>query len=224
MTTSGDNVQRSPESGGVDRRRFLTLGGVSILASAVLAACSTKRGSSSNAASSETTTSTTAPAAQDIDILRTAQSLEVAAAAGYQKIIDANVVTTSSLSDAVKAFQTHHQQHAQLFENAILGAGGKAYPQPNPVVMNQLLTPRLAAVKTEADATKLLFDLEHMLSATFQSNVGSFSNIAFNSKVASVGGSEAAHIAFLGPPTGRPTTPDGAFGSTDGAVPTTTIS
>jgi hypothetical protein len=74
------------------------------------------------------------------------------------------------------------------------------------------------------DATKLLFDLEHMLSATFQSNVGSFSNIAFNQKVASVGGVEAAHVAFWGPPSGKPTTPDGAFGSTDGAVPATSIS
>jgi hypothetical protein len=224
MSTSGDNVPHAPKSTGVDRRRFLTLGGVSVLATAVMAACGKKGGSSSGAGTTESTTSTTAPSPKDIDILRTAQSLEVAAAAGYQKIIDANVVKTSSLSDAVKAFQTHHKQHAQAFENATIGAGGEAYTQPNPVVMNQLLNPRLAAMKTEADATKLLYDLEHMLSATFQSDVGTFSNIAFNQKVASVGGIEAAHVAFWAPSTGKPTTPDGAFGSVDGAVPTTSIS
>ena len=222
--TPGDHVHPSPDRRGLDRRRFLTLGGASVLASAVLAACGSSKKSSAASSAASTTTSTAAPTTNDINLLRTASSLEEAAAAGYQKIIDAKVVTSTAMSNAVSAFQTHHKQHSQLFQNATSAAGGKPFTTANPVVMDQLLTPRLAAVKTEADAVKLLYDLEHMLSASFQADVGLFNDVSFNRKVMSVGGIEAGHVAFFAPSVAKPTTPDGAFQSIQGAVPPSSIS
>jgi len=216
--TTGDTVHRSPESTGVDRRRFLTLGGVSVLATAVMAACGSSKSSSSSGGTADSTTTTAPTTDNDINILRTASSLELAVIDGYQKIIDAKVVTTAGLVDALATFQTQHKQHSQLFANTTSGAGGEPYTEPNPVVMRVLLTPRLAAVKTEADALRLLYDLEHMLAASFQADIGTFADVTFNQKVSSVGGIEGAHAGYFAPSVGKPTTPDGAFGSVEGAV------
>src|SRR5205823_5440724 len=105
----------------------------------------------------------------------------------------------------------HHKDHSQLFQNTTRSAGGEAYTAPNPVLMNQLVAPRLATVKTEADVIKLAYDLERMAASTYQADVGTFDNIAFNMKVMSVGGIEARHVAFLAPLVGKQGTPDGPF-------------
>src|SRR5207302_9775704 len=135
----------------------------------------------------------------------------------------AKVVTSTAMAAAIQSFQTHHKQHSQLFQNATSAGGGQPYATANPVVMSQLLTPRLAAVKSEADAIKLLYDLEDMLAASFQANVGTFADVVYNEKVMSVGGIEAGHVAYFAPAAGKQSTPHGAFQSPDGAVPPTSI-
>ena len=77
---------------------------------------------------------------------------------------------------------------------------------------------------TEGHASlKLLFDLENMLAASFQADVGTFADVSFNEKVMSVGGIEAGHVAYFAPAAGKPPTLDGAFQTPDGAVPPTSI-
>ena len=208
--------------GGLHRRRFLRLGGVAILSSAFLAACN----SSKSSTSSGTTTTTAAPAvapgthgsAKDINILRAASSLEEVAVATYQKALDSNLIKTPAVQTAVSNFQGQHKLHSNFFQNATVAAGGDPYKAPNPALMNQVVTPRLALVKTEADVIQLAYDLERLASATYQADVGTFDDISFNQKVMSVGAIEARHVTILAPLVAKQPTPDGAFQTITGAA------
>jgi hypothetical protein len=133
------------------------------------------------------------------------------------------VATSKNVVDALRAFQSHHEEHSQLFRNITEGAGGEAYTTANPVVMRQLVTPRAATLRTEADVVRLAFDVERMLASTFQADVSTFDDITFNQRVMSVGGVESGHVAYFAPMVGRPTTPDGAFQAIEGAVSPTSI-
>jgi hypothetical protein len=200
----------------VNRRRFITIGGTSLLASAVLAAC----GSTGNSnASTASTTSTTVAASNDVAILRTGSSLEHVMIDTYQKIIDSGLVKTSTLVDAVKLFQSQHKDHTTLLEAKTTDAGGRSYTQANPLVMHTVVTPRLAQLKTELDAVQLLYDLERVLASTCQSVTGTFQNKIYNVVLMGIGGAEADHAALLSHALGKPNlTTDGAFQKSDGAV------
>ena len=88
-------------------------------------------------------------------------------------------------------FQAQHKLHSNFFQNATVAAGGEPYKNANPLLMTQLVTPRLAAVKTEADVIQLAYDLERLASASYQANVGTFDDLTFNQKIMSVGAIEA---------------------------------
>ena len=218
-----DSVRRdtkaSPDAdvvGGYDRRRFLTVGGTSVLAAAVFAACGSSTGSG---ASGATTTTSVAAASNDVAILRTASSIEHVMIDTYQKLIDSGLIKTVPVIDAVKLFQSHHKDHALLYENKTTDAGGRTYTQANPVIMQMTVTPRLALVRTEMDAVQLAYDLEKTAAATFESVVGSFQNRIYNATLMSIGGVEAEHVTLLSHALGRPNlTTDGAFQKTAGAI------
>lgn len=179
--------------GGFNRRRFLQIGGVSILSAAVFAACGDDNdGASGDAPKNGDGT------AMDITILRTASSLEHVAIDVYQKAIDnaSALGITAAVADVAKLFQSQHRDHAGLFEGATTEAGGTAFTIANPAVMDQLM-PRITALKTEADVLTLARDLEQVAAATYQSTVGAFDNLAYNAAAMSVGGVEARHAAVL---------------------------
>ena len=215
------SVQRADAVlGDVHRRRFLTLGGATVLTGVFLAACGGGGSSSGEAA----TTSTSTPAsAKDINLLRAASSLEEVAVEAYQKALDSGLLKTEAVATAAQTFQSHHRDHSQLFQNATSAAGGEPFTKPNPVLLNQLLAPRLAAVRTEHDVIQLAYDLERMAASTYQANVGTFDDIQFNQKVMTVGGIEARHVTILAPLVGKDVTPDGAFQAIQGALSATTI-
>src|SRR5947209_8367364 len=103
--------------GGIHRRRFLRLGGVAVLSSAVLAACG-KSSKSSGATSTAPTTAAPSGSTKDINILRAASSMEEVAVATYQKAIDSGLVKTSAVQAAAQAFQAQHKLHSNFFQNA----------------------------------------------------------------------------------------------------------
>lgn len=179
---------------GVNRRRFLQIGGVSVLSAAVLAACG---------GSDDTTDTVTAGGEDgekksdtDITILRTASSLEHVAIDVYEKAITSGLVTTTAVADIAKLFQKQHRDHAALFEGATKEAGGEAFVTANPAVL-QSLQPRIAALKSEMDVIVLARDLEGVAAATYQATVGAFDNVKLNQATMSVGGVEARHQAVL---------------------------
>jgi hypothetical protein len=205
--TKGDIVL-----GGIHRRQVLMFGGVAVATSAVLAAC--KGATPSVTAVPATTTSTAvAGTVKDVAILRTASSIEALAVSVYATAISSKLVTTSTTLDLIKLFQSQHSQHGDLFQRATRTAGGTPFTDANPVLMQQVVQPRLAALKTEADVVSLAYDLEHLAAATYQADIGSFDNAKFNTTVASVGATEARHVALLAVLGGKSATgtPDNAF-------------
>ena len=211
--------------GGIPRRRVLMFGGVAVASSAVIAAC--KGATPSVQVVPATTTSSAFPAStKDATILRTASSLEALAVAVYTKALAAGLVKTTTTSDLLKLFQSQHSQHGDLFQRATRTAGGMAFTDPNPVLMQQVATPRLAALTTEADVVALAYDVEHLLAATYQSDIGTFDNPKFNTTTASVGATEGRHVALLAVISNKSATgtPDGAFQvDTDAVKPGTGV-
>ncbi len=221
----GDGTGRDADTkadlilGGLNRRQMIKFGGAGVAMAAVIAAC--KGATPSPSVTPATTTSTAvAGTANDVAMLRTASSIEALAVSVYGTALKSGLVTTSTTSDLLKLFQAQHAQHGDLFQRSTRTAGGTAFTDVNPVLMQQLVQPRLAALKTEADVVNLAYDLEHLASATYQADIGSFNNAKFNVTVASVGATEARHVALLAVISNKSATgtPDGAFQADQDAV------
>jgi hypothetical protein len=206
-------------TGGLNRRRFMQVGGLTVATAAVFAACGTSDKKSTSASSSDTTETTmggSGDAKGDIQILRTASSLEVLAVAVYQKAIDSGLVKTAAIADAAKLFQSQHQEHAGLFQGATKKLGGEAFDKPNPVVLQSLQGP-ISQLKDEMGVVALALMLEQAAAATYQSTVGAFKDVTLNQAAMSVGGVEARHVAVLSGVLSQPQVPK-AFQTKDGAV------
>jgi hypothetical protein len=201
---------------GLNRRRFMQIGGVSVLSAAVLAACGSDKKDNDNAS-----TATTAGAGSDNDvlILRTASSLEHVAIDVYQKAIDnaGALGISAGVADVAKLFQAQHRDHAGLFEGATKEAGGQAFTTANPAVMDSLMS-RISALTDEKSVLELARDLENVAAATYQSTAGAFDNLAYNAAAMSVGGVEARHAAVLNGVLKADQFASKAFHTTTGAV------
>lgn len=202
---------------GLNRRRFLKIGGTSVLAGAVLAACGSddKKDDASGGSDMDDSKGST----NDLTILRTASSLEHVAIDVYQAAIDnaKALGITAGVADVAKLFQAQHKDHAGFFEGATKQLGGEAFTTANPAVMDSLKG-RIAALKTEMDVITLARDLENVAAATYQSTVGAFDNISLNAKAMSVGGVEARHAAVLNGVLKADAFASKAFHTTMGAV------
>jgi phosphoribosyl-AMP cyclohydrolase len=216
-------------TGGLNRRRFLHFGGLAIATSAIAAACGsssktstpTTLGTSSTSTGSGGGASSSGGSATDITILRTASSLEALAVYTYQQAIKSGLVTDKTVAAVATDFMNQHMQHEQAFAAATTTAGGQAYTQPNPVVLQQVVTPALAKVKNQTDVLMLAYTLESAASQTYQSTVGAFSKNSYNQTVMAVGGVESRHVALLGLVLSNPSYPAfpaSGFQSDSGAV------
>lgn len=212
-TRAGASAKHDLLLSGFNRRRFLQIGGVSVLSGAILAACGSD---DKDDAAAGGTTADGKGTANDRTILRTASSLEHVAIDVYEKAIMSGLVTTAAVGDAAKLFQQQHRDHAALFEGATKEAGGEPFATANPAVLESL-GGRIAALKSEMDIIVLARDLEGVAAATYQSTVGAFDNLKLNAAVMSVGGVEARHQAVLNSVL-KQNANAVAFGKTDGAV------
>lgn len=207
-------------TGGLNRRKFLQIGGLTVATAAVFAACgsddSDKGVAASGDDSSDTTMAEGGGADSDIKILRTASSLEVLAVDVYQKAIDSGLVKTAAVGDAAKLFQAQHKEHSELFQGATKKLGGEAFDKPNPVVLQSLQGP-IGALKDEMGVLQLALMLEQAAAATYQSTVGAFKDRSLNQAAMSVGGVEARHVAVLSSVLKLAPVPK-AFQTKDGAV------
>jgi hypothetical protein len=200
---------------GLDRRGFLRIGGLSVATTAILAACGPASEDAEEAAE-EAEEQRPKGAQKDIDVLRTASSLEALAVSVYQMASDGGLLRTGAIGEAAKLFRSQHDEHAGLFQSATRKLGGRAFEAPNPVVMQTLQEP-LGNLKTEADVARLARGLEMVLAATYQANVGQVVDKKLNATMMSVGAVEARHAALLSTVLGEPSAPK-AFQPTEGAV------
>ena len=207
-------------TGGLNRRKFMQIGGLTVATAAVFAACGTDDSDDGVAASDDEGTDTTMGSSKgadgDIQILRTASSLEVLAVDVYQKAIDSGLVKTAAVADAAKLFQAQHKEHSELFQGATKKLGGEAFDKANPVVLQSLQGP-IGALKDETGVLQLALMLEQAAAATYQSTVGAFKDATLNQAAMSVGGVEARHVAVLSSVLKMAPVPK-AFQTKDGAV------
>jgi hypothetical protein len=208
-------------TGGLNRRKFMQIGGLTVATAAVFAACGSDDSDDGVAASGDDSADTTMGgsgdgAQSDIKILRTASSLEVLAVDVYQKAIDSGLVKTAAVGDAAKLFQAQHKEHSELFQGATKKLGGEAFDKPNPVVLQSLQGP-IGALKDEMGVLQLALMLEQAAAATYQSTVGAFKDLSLNQAAMSVGGVEARHVAVLSSVLKLAPAPK-AFQTKDGAV------
>jgi hypothetical protein len=177
------------------RRTFFKLGGATIMGAAVLAAC----GDTDDTGSADTTSSTMRGGEENMDIAlaRTAASLEKLAVDTYQTGIDSGLVTTAAIADAATLFQSHHQEHLDALNGAIVNAGGEEVTEANEAVFKTLIEPAVAQAAAEADIAQIAFDLERAAAQTYVFAGGTLTVPELRSTIMTIGGIEARHAAVL---------------------------
>ncbi len=189
--------------GPLARRRFLRIGGFSVLGAAVLAACGGpgEQGSVPVAGTGGTTTSAPPRVVNDAVILRTASSLEFSVIEVYDLALDSGLIPDATMADAARTFRDQHQEHAELFISLTQEAGGTPFEGPNPVVQAGVIDPAVKLVADNGnkpeDVLFLVYGLEELAAETYQTFVQVFTEPANRSAIMSVGGIEARHAAVL---------------------------
>ncbi len=201
--------------GGLDRRGFFRMGGVTIAAAAVFGACGGDEPATVAAQEEEED----APVSRgDINILRTATSLELVAVDVYKSVAAGGLVTTPAVREATTEFAKQHQAHADLLKGHTVKAGGQAYDRPNPTLLASL-QPALAALTSQAGVLALALDIETAAAHTYQASVSTFTDKGLNRIAMSIGGIEARHVAVLRAAGGQTAVTE-VFQTTPRAVPT----
>jgi hypothetical protein len=188
------------------RRRFLKIGGATLLTAGVLGACSEAEPRPSEAdleppgLRSTTTTPTTEPTdprERDLMFLRTGTSLELVAVDVYQQALDSGALSTPAVRSAVETFLHHHRDHAAALQFATSEHGGTPYTEPNPVVMRSVVVPALPTLTDEPAITRFARSLESVTASTYTHAAGELSNPTDRRTMMSLGGAEARHAAVF---------------------------
>ena len=188
------------------RRRFLKIGGATLLTAGVLGACSEKDPRPSEAdleppgLRSTTTTSIpepTDPRERDLMFLRTGTSLELVAVDVYQQALDSGALRTPAVRSAIETFLHHHRDHATALQQATSEHGGTPYTEPNAVVMRSVVVPVLPTLTDEAAITRFARSLESVAASTYTHAAGELSDPAGRRTMMSLGGAEARHAAVF---------------------------
>lgn len=187
-------------TGGANRPALLRIGGVAVLTSAVLAACSGGEGPTAppTTKAPEGATTTLAGGSRfstgDLTIFRFAASLENLAVATYE--IGVPLIKTPTLLAIAQLFQSHHKEHAELFNGQLKANGQKAVTEPNAAVL-ATLKPQIDALKSEPDVLKLAQNLELSAASTYFSTVGVLEGEKLAYTTMTIGGTEYRHAALL---------------------------
>jgi rubrerythrin len=193
----------APASGrSLTRRDAFRAGGVALAGAAVLAACSSDDDPVAvTGVTGPEPTSTTLPPASDADLvfLRTAASLELAAASFYGQVLDIEErELDAELREVSVLFEAHHQQHADLLDRVIGEAGGEEVEEPNEVYSAELVDAPLAAATTEEEVLQAALVIEETAAGAYVDAGGSLSRPDLREKALSIGGADARHVTYLG--------------------------
>jgi bacterioferritin (cytochrome b1) len=141
-----------------------------------------------------------AATASDVDILRTAESIENLAVATYQVALTLPFIGGASANGVVKAFSkqtmAQHTDHAAAFAAAIRKLGGTPQKSADPVLLKVVdaAKPKL----TSAGAVvALALELEDGAAQTYVANTSVLRNLNARKVTASIMGVEAQHAAIL---------------------------
>ena len=228
---------RAQLAGAPDRRSFLRLGGVTVAGAAILAACGkddntkgnttgTTKAPDTTAAGASSTTQAPPPSeaspddkATDLQLLRTATSLELLAVAVYGKA--APLVKDPSILAAAKLFASQHAEHAKQLQGATRESFGadKVYNKPNDYLNTNLVAPNLKSLTSDIAIVKFAMSLEDSAASTYITAAGLLSTPALRQALMAIGGVEARHAAVLAGVL-KMAVPTDAFFSTKDTIPT----
>jgi hypothetical protein len=199
-----------------NRRRFLAVGGATVVGGAVLAAC----GPSGNDTVAHTgalpSTSSTAVPPQappttegasdktnDPVLLQTTTSIELLIVNFYDQALSQGWVQSSGAVDGCKLFRDHHATHAATLQAASTKVGVKPYDQANASLQKTLVDPTVHLYTTaghpttETDWLQLAKTLESTAASTYVVAASTFAPLELRQLAMSIGGISARHITVL---------------------------
>jgi rubrerythrin len=197
------------------RRDLLRIGGFTVTAAAVIAACGEHdRGQVGRVGAVPSTVKLPDAVVTNVTLLRTASSLEHTAINVYSQVIGNSDLLDPKLDDVAKRFMDDHVGHAALFEELTTRAGGTPWTCGNPKIDDTIINPIIARITkgVAATATSKAIDpsddprrdvlnfahgLESLAGATYQSFVALFSDPSLRADSMTVGAREARHAALL---------------------------
>ncbi|MCC5951326.1 MAG: ferritin-like domain-containing protein [Acidimicrobiia bacterium] len=214
-----------------DRRGFLRVGGLTVTLGALAAAC----GEDSDTGLTRTgqTVPTTEPPPEalpsseelDLDLLRTASSIEALAVATYQAAIDADWLVDAAVRSTATLFAEQHAEHLAALSDTLSDIGGQPYTEPNPFLAAEVVDPEVDGIgEIEEDEERqtavlnLAYQLENVASQTYTSAGLLLTTADLRQVAMSIGAVESRHVAVILGVVGDPQVPF-ALGRTVGAAP-----
>jgi len=150
--------------------------------------------------------SASASSSQDIQILQTAASIENLAVATYKTALTLPYIGSSSANAVVNKFarvtMNQHAQHADAFNAAARGLGGKSQTKPDPAfvpVVNKAVASLSGASAAQGTlgVVGLALELENIAAETYVKDTVMASASTNKALFASIMGVEAQHVAVL---------------------------
>jgi hypothetical protein len=165
---------RPPSPTGLDRRRFLVVGGASASFAALLAACASENREIPVSGSIAQPATLTQPPVNNAVYLRTSSSVVHNAVDSYGTLLGLHVLSTADTA-LVDYIRQQQAQQAQLLEEATKVAGGTPYTKANPNVSENIVKPALEAIdrgrNNPEDVLRYINAFETLIGSTLQGYV-----------------------------------------------------
>lgn len=149
--SSTDHAGSPLDATRLGRRDLLQLGGLTVAAGALLAACGDE-GELGRVGLAAPTTALPDPVVDDVVYLRTASSMEHSIAGVYDRILD-DVLLAPDNIEAAQRFRADHEAHADTFQQLTRLIDGEEWDAPNPRIEATVVTPAFAAIEGAPPAT-----------------------------------------------------------------------
>lgn len=187
----------------VGRRQALRIGGLSVSLAALVAACGTERTGDSDpgrVGNADPVLAQPDYEVNDIVLLRTASSLELTAVAVYETAKGLGVLEGSTAA-LVDRLQANHQATADKMGQLTEAAGGTAWTDTNPWIMERAIAPIVDTIAASDDAGRdvinLAITLENLAASTHQSLTGILTESEQRLATANASAEESRHSAAL---------------------------
>ncbi len=196
------------------RREVLRIGGVTLAAGAVLAACGSDpaEGPLARIGNAPTTTGLPTATVTDAVLLRTAASVELSVVKLYERFDELGLLSGDAAS-AVGRFRRDHEANAAAFNGLLAGVGGEPWTCSNPRFDDVVSGPLLQRIEGTGEATdgspiqpsddptrdalNVVNALESLLASTHQSFVPHVNDRSLRPQLASISEQEARHAAVI---------------------------
>jgi hypothetical protein len=178
----------------IDRRGFLRLGGFTVAATAVLAACGSDEGAGpeeiTQAGSAPTGVNAPTGVVTDSTLLRTATSLHYNALDVIDAVLKHGVVS-AEMATAAESYKPLLHEQADALAAATAEIGGLPFEKKNPVFDVRVIQPALALLGVsqteESDTERFLYAIASLLVETLQGMVPALTRPDLRSLVMQIG-------------------------------------